>query len=377
MPHATEGDLHAYLDGALSAIEDGAGERLAAHLTRCADCRARLDEERAIRDRAGELLGVALPAVEPPPFETVVGGSTQPRRSRLSTERLAWAAAVVMALGAGWMGNALLRGSADSLISPATPALRDSVIQTGADADLRAEIASPVGAEEREQPGRVVEDVVGGEASELQSRPPADLPAEPSAARARVAGEAVSTDEPGARRDLDAVAGTQAEAIAPDSERFADKAVEVAARENAKEPRLTESDEAVAWRLIDEGEATAWLGRAPLTVGGLVIVSFEGAVSEGVRVLRVKQRLPGGEDLVLLQEVAGATDDLAAGGGLERAERQAVAAAPVVASEEETRDRAEQLGQTALPRNLIDGVWVTLQAPLASDSLRVLLSHIR
>ena len=45
MPHVLEGQLHAYLDGALAPSDPQFAE-IEAHLAGCADCRARLEHER-------------------------------------------------------------------------------------------------------------------------------------------------------------------------------------------------------------------------------------------------------------------------------------------------------------------------------------------
>src|SRR5437867_949504 len=67
MSHVDEGTLHAYLDGELPSAERAA---LEAHLAACATCRASLDEERALLERATTLLGSARPVERPaPPFD--------------------------------------------------------------------------------------------------------------------------------------------------------------------------------------------------------------------------------------------------------------------------------------------------------------------
>ena len=98
MSHVDDGTLHAYLDGELSPAEVQGVE---AHLAQCPACRGRLDEERALITRAGELLALAAPPDrELPPFRA---GDVKPLtrlwwRVRLP---LAWAATVVVALGIG------------------------------------------------------------------------------------------------------------------------------------------------------------------------------------------------------------------------------------------------------------------------------------
>ena len=95
MPHVDEGVLHAYLDGELAGAER---DQVLAHLAECAACRVRLDEERALVARAGELLGRAAPPTrQPAPFAAV-------RRSHSPPWRVpaAWAATLVVAFAVGW-----------------------------------------------------------------------------------------------------------------------------------------------------------------------------------------------------------------------------------------------------------------------------------
>ncbi|HUG00987.1 MAG TPA: zf-HC2 domain-containing protein, partial [Longimicrobiales bacterium] len=90
MPHADEGRLHAYLDGALHAEAPEAARALGRHLDACADCRARLESERAIRDEAGALLGLSLPpsVSAAPPWDEILhraGRGTEGTTSAAST----------------------------------------------------------------------------------------------------------------------------------------------------------------------------------------------------------------------------------------------------------------------------------------------------
>ncbi|OLB60213.1 MAG: hypothetical protein AUI13_01135 [Gemmatimonadetes bacterium 13_2_20CM_2_69_23] len=127
MSHVDEGTLHAYLDGELPA---GEAHDLEAHVAQCRECRVRLDEERALIARADELLGLAAPPDRAvPPFRP---GDREPPvrlwwRVRLP---LAWAATVVLALGAGlYLGSgvlprqrAVVQNSGDVATAKALPA---------------------------------------------------------------------------------------------------------------------------------------------------------------------------------------------------------------------------------------------------------------
>ena len=98
MSHVDDGTLHAYLDGELAPAE---ARGVDAHLAQCPGCRERLEEERALITRAGELLALAAPPDrELPPFRA---GDVKPA-ARLwwqVRQPLAWAATIVLALGIG------------------------------------------------------------------------------------------------------------------------------------------------------------------------------------------------------------------------------------------------------------------------------------
>jgi len=116
MSHADEGTLHAYLDGELTAVEAAGLEQ---HLAACAPCRARLEEARALIERAHGLLALASPPAD----------ATAPRRppaasgSRLARPLprwlpLAWAASVLLALGGGWFAHGGLDRALDPDLAP-------------------------------------------------------------------------------------------------------------------------------------------------------------------------------------------------------------------------------------------------------------------
>src|SRR6266705_995260 len=112
--HVDDGQLHAYLDGELPQAE---AWRLEAHLGECPACRGRLEEQRALIARAGELLALAAPpARDVPPFPSRPGDAQPPPPARWPARLpLAWAATVMLALAAGWY----LRG--EPPIAPAAP----------------------------------------------------------------------------------------------------------------------------------------------------------------------------------------------------------------------------------------------------------------
>jgi hypothetical protein len=101
MSHADDGTLHAYLDGELTALEQAG---LESHLAGCPACRARLEEERDLLERAQGLLArAAPPATSPSPvWRAGGGGMARPLPRWLP---LAWAASVLLALGGGWLAG--------------------------------------------------------------------------------------------------------------------------------------------------------------------------------------------------------------------------------------------------------------------------------
>ncbi len=107
MSHVDDGTLHAYLDGELAPVES---QDVEAHIAQCPGCRDRLEEERALIARADELLGLAAPPDRAtPPFRP--GDRAPPVRLWWRVRLpLAWAATVVLALGAGmYFGPGALR----------------------------------------------------------------------------------------------------------------------------------------------------------------------------------------------------------------------------------------------------------------------------
>lgn len=127
MRHVTDGELHAYLDGALDLLPEGRGGEVREHLGSCPVCRERLQDEEKVRGQAQSLLGSsAPPEAALPPFEELriraeaaerregeraaaSQDGSQRYRGPLKGPSLAWAATIVLALGVGWMGGEVWR----------------------------------------------------------------------------------------------------------------------------------------------------------------------------------------------------------------------------------------------------------------------------
>lgn len=153
MPHISDGDLHAWLDGGISE-ESEEHEVLRFHLESCADCASRLDAARELRTGADDILASALPAGSAPSFEEIrlraeesdadpsvtAPGPGRLRRGWLSAQRLGWAATVMLALGAGWIGRAVLveKGWTDPF-NEGKPAAASRVAETESPADASRE----------------------------------------------------------------------------------------------------------------------------------------------------------------------------------------------------------------------------------------------
>ncbi len=123
MRHVTDGELHAYLDGALGLLPGGRGKEIREHIAECPVCQERLQDEEGIRSvverilTAPDLSEVGLPTFEElreraeAPVPEKVGDEEAKVRYRgpLKGLPLAWAATIVLALGVGWMGSEVFR----------------------------------------------------------------------------------------------------------------------------------------------------------------------------------------------------------------------------------------------------------------------------
>jgi hypothetical protein len=245
MSHVDEGLLHAWLDGAIPPTDDPHDE-ISAHLALCADCRARLEGARLLKDRANGVLrsarsGMVVPAAD---FASVVARAAVRRRAEEQTADtvadssaapvpaarqvvtgrrpampLAWAASVALALAAGWLGRDLVFGGPDTgpervVTDEAAP----SRVAAGERAAGSAETAGVPGA--RADAGvapAADEEAVREQAS--PTRPPAAAEAVPPRAMLATAPaalvDAVGPDAAGSRLDAPAALASAAETSPP------------------------------------------------------------------------------------------------------------------------------------------------------------------
>lgn len=264
MPHVDEGTLHAYLDGELRREEM---ERLRAHIEECAVCRGRLEEERALVERASRLLERAAPPVTGrpvPEFERL-----RPRsRPRLPFVPLAWAATLLLAIGAGWYLHDMYAG--DEAIAP--PNRTPEAPTVVATAPAAASPAPPPPTARADQPRR---------RAMAEQRPAAEpiASAKTGLVEGQVAAESIRQALPPAAAFDEAVVTTGAAS----QQQTANGAARVAARPNIY---IDGAPIRVAWSDVSADSARALLGRALAMIPGIPITRIQ-TIDEQQRMVRV------------------------------------------------------------------------------------------
>ncbi len=140
MPHLDDGVIHELLDGEAPSAQLGPMQQ---HLASCAECRARLDGERRLRDDVDGLIDVLeVPAVSTP---RVVTPPVAVRPMRWVRD-LAWAASVVLAVGLGYAARGAPIAPVTSVVPIAPPKEIAADVQTNVKVDqpvTKARKASP------------------------------------------------------------------------------------------------------------------------------------------------------------------------------------------------------------------------------------------
>jgi len=338
MSHVDDGALHAFLDGALEALPPEEATRIRDHLAVCPSCAERLEEERSVREEASRILAGSTPALDGlPTFEELRAqaaarkplGGAQPWGRR---QKMAWAASVVLALGAGWMlrqatgpagrlQRALEGSRPPEAASVPSPEL-DRARQVSADRESGEGnvVALPTGPRAQtgapELLGRVAtEPVVEQELGSDARAERADLPAE---AKATVLPEEhrrsadVAAVPPIFRTD--SVGGRPSRAIVlKDSlggatdDRAATEVRRTLAQESARQTRSAAADQVAspaspAAQPASGAEPSREIDpTGSLVVPGLVVLSVSWLDERGLAgVVRVRQLLEGGDTLELL-----------------------------------------------------------------------------
>jgi len=377
MSHVDEGRLSAYLDRPIDSSSDRA--EIEEHLAECAECRERLGELRALKERADALLRRAAPAdVAMPGFDEIEARARARRgagpRRVLSLHRLTalgWAATIVLAVGIGWIargavmreaGNAPVRldGAPSAPVGGMAAPAESSAARRGA-AELSEERS------EAEPAGRL--GAVADQTPQLAAAPPApvELRQQTNEAAPPPPAEAVAEGEQPAAKAA-AAEGVRTRQAVSGVVAIADERRNAAAR--GEMPADSLAPAAIAQLAAHAVDSPAWTGAtaedaerhlgAPLrAVEGLPVESTSVGAVDGAPAVRVVQTLPGGERLEIVEWRSDSTD-------ADAARRQAV----------QKRDAAPEQARVAQIVILRDGVVAVVSAPVPADSLAALARKI-
>jgi len=354
MSHVDDGTLHAYLDGELPPVERA---RLEAHVAECAACRTRLEEERALIERASGLLGLAQPP------ERLAPPLHQLRRPRLAWRLrvpLTWAATVVLALGIGYYaGNERVAGIASA---PEGRVANSAVLDSSTTLDRRANDALAYSAGERRQLVTTTRPPAQA-ARQKQAAPEPQANVDGSVVRSQLdsgaAASGVVTFQPRAALRLPAAPAPQP--ATPPSR---------ALQEVTVQPGIVVNDLASArgrlvatqWPIIRRGPARDILGAEPVGIPGLAVRSIRRSPTG--QVVLVEQAIDSATVIQLFQERVEA-DQLAP----LQYRRSDSARMPADV-------RGFAWGTERLAR-FIGGVRVEISGPLSADSLNRLLEQVK
>ncbi|MEE9471967.1 MAG: hypothetical protein V3W32_09670 [Gemmatimonadota bacterium] len=365
MSHLTDGQLHAVLDGSAEDPADAGLSGVRSHLEGCADCRARLEAARLVRDRAHSLLRVAAPpSLAPPPIQELAPARSGRPAGRRSfgprPESLAWAATIAVALTAGWLARGMI------------------------DTETAGRFAD-AGMEQLAEPREVVA------ANEI-------APAPERALRSEIAPEDEIAPVGNAFAELDRDAGADQPVEPPESAKPAEeKPTRPLAEEELMQPVAGEGgaakmarriDGAAApaagprgWVRVDRTRAETLLDGRLRTVEGLPILSIFARDVEGTPVVWTAQQLASGHTLNLRQSPVEVSDSAQARDAV-RANRKIDDAAEAGARDAAPTDRREKereeglAGFESVERVQLGGFLIEASAPLSPDSLHSLLSRL-
>ena len=360
MPHIEEGQLHALLDGAYRHDSaEAAGIR--SHLSGCADCRALLEAERSVRDRANELLDFARPLPDDtPPFEVILERAKSNRKPLLfPPARLAWAASIALAVGLGWFSRDLVSRRDAQLASQAEESAAAEPM-TMVPAPIPAPAEAPIESPRLGAAGAAVGKGIARDRTETDLAAP---PTRESALQLQDVAARVDSLKQGAelRQRAEQQAANKMAAPPP----AAPLPVASAAREASgvvggrATGRVTAAGSEWTEVTLDLAEKNA--GRRVLLVPGLELVRLEVRSSAEGQVMRATQRIPGDGTIELLQEPVRRADERA------EANRLAPQAAPAPAA-------ASLMNSVSI---VVGEVRITGRAQLSADSLRILLAKVR
>ena len=395
MPHVDDGQLHALLDG---AFDDREARSLHAHLETCAQCATRLEQERALRERATGILAAAQPMrLATPPFDAVLQQARQrPTRNLFwaAPARLAWAATIVVALGVGWFANDLLR---------LDNARREQAAE-GFSAPPPAAPAPPPSAEPAQPPA--ANDAAGAQAGTFRKeneklvreerslmakeRAAAEPQAAPPPRPAAVAADSSPLRSNRALNLQEVVVTGSVSPRADSSQRFrmsqtvtqqggagrgapaTQQQAPVQAQAQVGQ-QLAAKSEAVRWETMSAEQAQARTGQKVLLVPGLRVLDISVGVVGNTFQIRSAQELPGGEILTVVQQRILPVPPQPAGAAVANDQ---VARRAAEGERNQNRDALDRVsdGPIVVQR---DGLTLTGRAAIAQDSLRALLLRAR
>ncbi len=345
MRHLDEGALHEYLD--MTEREASAvppfrrSAEVEEHLAACAECQALLEDVKAIRSKASEILAASGPIdVDMPAFAEIrarARARKQPRRvlQYVRMKQLAWAATVVLAVAVGWYARGGLRSTTaerSTVDEPRPSTVAAAPVEQEAD-EAMSQVSTRAADEQPEPPTPQVEGRMRSEAREQviakgeEAQAVTGLPAaapqpavDPEARRdvpVQLAAEPQAAAGRGAAQPIDSVAQARQAIGAVDSSRAqyagARRAqARVVSAENLAvrdqlELREGEMRDPIVWALstadwtiADESGARDAFGGAVPTITDLPVVDYGIAGADVVSAVRVRQRLDTGEIVELI-----------------------------------------------------------------------------
>jgi hypothetical protein len=341
MQHLDEHQLHAYLDQEM-VVGRADAER---HLTECTACRARLEEARQLRARAGVILEGADPAkVTVPPFEQVLQRAQRRRATRRPPRVplvLAWAASLAVAVTAGWFARGL------SVPSPSTRSELARARAVDAIAPQRNQLAQAA------EPARNAPQAAAlpQTANAVAARPPATGAVDTTAPVEAEATQHVAAEMKGAVAPERAAETAAAAPTAP-----APALQRVAAPVTAAQARWTTVSRTVAEERVDGKLAT---------IPGLPLLGFSVSGTGASTVVRTIQVLGTGATIELYQRRAALQD-------------RATERSAVLQPEAPGAQAREKVAQPEVASITVDweGYRVTGTARVSVDSLRKLLARL-
>jgi hypothetical protein len=351
MSHADDGTLHAYLDGQLAPVERAQVE---GHLASCPACRTRLDEERALIERADALLGLATPPERAvPPFHQL----HQPRPAWGFRLPAVWAATVLLALGLGWyLGGARGEGAREGDVaktthadSGATNALALRQMEPARE-ERQHRMDTPRTTPTRDQGAVRVSDRA---AAEALPQPSAGAPA-PSVAPPLQVAPAVERAEP--RADLKPMQATPT----PNAARLQEVVVTGAAAQPVRARDGARAALTTSWTIIPLDAARPTLGFNPVTIPGLPV--------------RDVRRSPLGDGVILVEQAVDGTTLVQL--FQRRADLPEASPRRELMVVDSLAPTAKAQGVERLAR-FVGGLRVEIAGPLPTDSLSKLLELVK